>query len=77
MRVATAADAYGAATDAEEELKEAKSREPKWRIATLLGEAGPTASHGASFVHQEQSHPGEHSPIIDFAATTRFTAPAY
>jgi hypothetical protein len=23
------------------------------------------------------SHPGEHSPIIDFAATTRFTAPAY
>jgi hypothetical protein len=28
-------------------------------------------------VHQGQSHPGEHLPIIDFAATTRFTAPAY
>jgi hypothetical protein len=59
--VATAADAYGAVTDAEEELKEAKSREPKWCIATLLDEAGPTASHGGSFVHQGQSHPGEHS----------------
>jgi hypothetical protein len=45
--------------------------------AALIDEAGPTASHGGSFVHQGQSHPGEHSPIIDFAATTRFTAPAY
>jgi hypothetical protein len=45
--------------------------------AALIDEAGPTASHGGSFVHQGQSRPGEHSPIIDFAATTRFTAPAY
>jgi hypothetical protein len=45
--------------------------------AALIDEAGPTASHGGSFVHQGQSHPGEHSPIIDFAATTRLTAPTY
>ena len=45
--------------------------------AALIDEAGPTASHGGSFVHQGQSHPGEHSPVIDLAATTRCTAPAY
>lgn len=26
--------------------------------AALIDEAGPTASHGGSFVHQGQSHPG-------------------
>ena len=30
--------------------------------AAVIDEAGPTASHGGSFVHQGQSHPGEHSP---------------
>ena len=45
--------------------------------AALIDEAGPTASHVGLFVHQGQSHPGEHPPVIDFAAKTRFTTPAY
>src|SRR5260370_39015846 len=41
--------------------------------AAVIDKAGPTAAHGGSFVYQGQSHSGEHSPVIDFAAATTLT----